>query len=171
MLWPTWEPARLRGEMRAAIAAHGRYACAEIAALLGEASAEAVETARRAAGVASNNAEASLQRALLEPTRADTGRLRAALTIDAALRRMAGRISALQVNAGRAPARPRGVAGLAASGSKPPARALAAGRSDLPPRPPLPQGDPDGKSLARIARQLDLAAGALARLDQPRAAS
>ena len=99
LLWPAWEPARLLGELRAAIAAHGRYACAELAALLGEAAPAAVEQARRAAGVASNNVEASLQRVLLEPARGETDRLEAALTIDAALRRMAGRVSALQVDA------------------------------------------------------------------------
>ena len=99
LLWPVWEPSRLRSELRAAIAAHGSYACAEIAALLGEGSPAKVQQARRAAGIASNNAEASLQRALLEPARGDTARLQAALTIDAALRRIAGRVSALQVDA------------------------------------------------------------------------
>jgi uncharacterized membrane protein YccC len=170
VLWPVWEPERLRGELRAAIAAHGRYASAEIAALLGQASDAAVEQARRAAGVASNNAEASLQRVLLEPARGDTRRLEAALTIDAALRRMAGRISALQVNAASHPH--ERAAWLAWQEWIEAASArLAAGRFDLPPRPPVPGGDLDAESLARIGRQLELAAGALARLDQPSAAS
>ena len=170
VLWPEWEPSRLRAELCAAIAAHGRYACAEIAALLGEARPEAVEHARRAAGVASNNAEASLQRILLEPARTDTRRLEAALTIDAALRRMAGRISALQVNAA---AHPHERAAWQAWRQWIDAASthLAAGRPDLPPRPPVPPADLDGESLARIGRQLELAAGALARLDQPRAAA
>ena len=164
LLWPVWEPSRLRSELRAAIAAHGNYACAEIAALLGEGSPAKVQQARRAAGIASNNAEASLQRALLEPARGDTARLQAALTIDAALRRIAGRVSALQVDAAM---HEHDRAAWLAWGdwiSTASAR-LAEGRADLPPRPPVPAGDADGKSLARIARQLELAAGALARLD------
>jgi len=169
-LWPVWEPARLRGELRAAIAAHGRFACAEIDALLGEATAAAVEQARRAAGVASNNAEASLQRALLESARSGaTDQLKAALTIDAALRRMAGRVSALQVDAAAHPHdRAAWQAWRAWIGTA--SERLATGRADLPPRPPVPVGDADGESLARIARQLELAAGALARVDQPSAA-
>jgi uncharacterized membrane protein YccC len=168
-LWPAWEPERLRAELRAAIAAHGRYACAEIAALLGEASPEAVEQARRAAGMASNNAEASLQRILLEPARSDTRRLEAALTIDAAMRRIAGRVSALQVAAASHPhvraAWERWREWIEEASTR-----LAQGRSDLPPRPAVPEGDLDAEALASIGRQLDLAAGALARLDQPSAA-
>ncbi len=67
VLWPVWEPARLTGELRQAILAHGNYAATEIKAILGEASPDAVTQARRAAGLASNALEASLQRALLEP--------------------------------------------------------------------------------------------------------
>jgi len=170
VLWPVWEPSRLRSELRAAIAAHGRYACAEIAAVLGEAGPEAVEQARRAAGVASNNAEASLQRVLLEPARSNTRRLEAALTVDAALRRIAGRVSALQVDAALHPH--DRMAWQAWRGWIDTASALLAdGRTDLPPRPLVPQADLDGESLARIARQLELSAGALARLDQPSAAA
>ncbi len=170
LLWPVWEPSRLRGELRAAIAANGRFACAEIAALLGEASPAKVERARRAAGVASNNVEASLQRALLEPARGDTARLEAALTIDAALRRIAGRVTALQVDAALHPHDRlawQGWRDWIDTASSQLAEGLAEGRADLPPRPPVPAGDADGELLARIARQLELAAGALARLDQP----
>ncbi len=165
LLWPVWEPSRLRGELRAAIAAHGRYACAEIAAVLGESSQAKVEQARRAAGIASNNAEASLQRALLEPARGDTARLEAALTIDAALRRIAGRVSALQVDAAMHP-HDRAAWQAWRDWIATATTLLADGRADLPPRPPVPAGDADGESLARIARQLELAAGALGRLDQ-----
>jgi uncharacterized membrane protein YccC len=163
LLWPVWEPERLRGELRGAIVAHGRYAAAEIAALLGEAPPEEVERLRRAAGVASNNAETSLQRALLEPARRDTARLEAALTVDSALRRVAGRVSALQVDA--ALHRHERVAWQAWQAWIVTAtQRLGEGRFDLPGRPPEPAGDPDAESLARIARQLELSAGALARL-------
>ena len=163
LLWPVWEPARLRDELRAAIAAHGRYACTEIAALLGEARRDQVEQARRTAGVASNNAEASLQRALLEPSRGDTERLEAALTIDAALRRIAGRVTALQVDAALHP-HDRAAWRRWRDWIDTASVRLAEGRADLPPRPPVPAGDVDSESLLRIARQLELAAGALARL-------
>jgi uncharacterized membrane protein YccC len=170
ILWPAWEPGRLRAELLTAVAAHGRYASAEIAALLGEAPRAAVEQARRAAGVASNNAEASLQRLLLEPARSDTTRLEAALTIDSALRRIAGRISALQVDAAAHPHdRPAWRAWqvwIDAATTR-----LAAGGTDLPPRPEVPADDRDSEALVRIARQLELSAGALARIDQPSAAS
>jgi uncharacterized membrane protein YccC len=103
-LWPSWEPDRLANELRAAIAAHGHYAVAELSFLLGEATAEDVDSARRAAGIASNNLESSLSRALLEPRRralpSGLGLLEGAITVDAALRRMAGRLSAMQLSDG-----------------------------------------------------------------------
>ncbi|CAH2600660.1 FUSC family protein [Rhodovastum atsumiense] len=163
LLWPVWEPGRLLVELRAAIVAHGRYAASEIAAVLGEATPQEVEQARRAAGVASNNAEASLQRALLEPSRTDRDRLEAALTIDAALRRIAGRVSAMQVDAATHP-HERAAWQAWRDWILEATTRLASGRADLPPRPPVPRDDVDGLSLARIARQLELAAGALPRL-------
>jgi uncharacterized membrane protein YccC len=163
LLWPNWEPGRLARELRAAIAAHGRYARVEISALIGEGTPQDVEQARREAGMASNNAEASLQRALMEPRRDRDGRLEAALTVDAALRRIAGRLSALQVDGANAshdaaawrPWRDWIDAGTAT---------LTRGGGALPPRPKLPPGDQHALALARIAGQLELAAGALQRL-------
>jgi uncharacterized membrane protein YccC len=161
LLWPTWEPGRLAVEIGRAIRAHGAYARAEISALLGEAPADSVAPARRAAGLASNNVESSLQRALLE--RFQNDRVEAALTVDAALRRVAGRLSTLHLELSR-PHEDR-AAWLAwrdwidaATG------ALATGRAALPPRPRLPKGDPQSDALVRIARQLELTAGAVARL-------
>ena len=140
LLWPVWEPGRLLAGLRTAIRAHAAYAAAEIAALLGEATPASVEPARRAAGLASNNVEASLQRALLEPHGGD-GRVEAALTIDAALRRMAGRLSALQLDAHRQE-HDRGAwhawRDWIATGME----AVESGRRDLPPRPALPRNDP-----------------------------
>lgn len=163
VLWPSWEPRRLRGELRAAIVAHGRYACAEIDALLDPSAAGAVERARRAAGMASNNAEASLQRLLLEPARGNASRLEAALAIDAALRRIAGRVSALQIGAAVHP-HDRILWGQWRDWIATTTGQLALGETALPSRPDLPRGDLDADALARIARQLELAAGALARL-------
>jgi uncharacterized membrane protein YccC len=160
LLWPSWEPGRLVTELRAAVAAHGRYARTEIAAVLREASEADVEAARRAAGLASNNVEASLQRALLEP-RGDAA-LEPALVIDAALRRMAGRLSALQLDPG--------------AGHDPKIwhdwrdwideamGRLSSGRTDLVPRPKLPPGDRHADALARLARQIELIGNALGRV-------
>jgi uncharacterized membrane protein YccC len=161
LLWPAWEPGRVRRELAAAIAAHGAYVRAEIAALLGEAAPGAVDRARRAAGIASNNLEACLHRALLEPRPTDP-RLEPALTVDAALRRIGGRVSALQLD--RTPRADPAAWRAWADWIEQATRALAAGLADLPLRPALPEGDAQADSLARIARQMELAASALRRL-------
>ncbi len=160
LLWPSWEPGRLGREMAAAIVAHGRFAAAEIAVLLGDAGEEAAGRARRAAGIASNNLEASLHRMLIEP-RAQDARLTAALTIDAALRRIAGRISTLHLDPG--PRRDLAAWRAWAAWSEAASSNLAAG-AKVPPRPALPAGDALCESLLRIARQIDVTAGALQRL-------
>ena len=98
LLWPSWEPDRLRRELRDAIVAHAVFAQAELGVLLGEEDAVAVDRARRAAGVASNNLETTISRALHEPRRRQRDNLQAAMVVDAALRRMAGRLSALQLD-------------------------------------------------------------------------
>ncbi len=160
LLWPSWEPGRLARELQAAITAHGTYAAAEIAALLGEATEDEADLARRAAGIASNNLEACLHRMLLE-SRARDARLTAALTIDAALRRVAGRVSALHLEPGprRDPAAWRVWANWIATAT----RMLAEGTTTLPPRPALPADDTLADSLTRMARQMDVTAGALRR--------
>jgi uncharacterized membrane protein YccC len=162
LMWPSWEPNRLADEIRAAIAAHGRYAAAVVSALLREIDAAAVEQARREAGLASNNAEASISRALLEPGGGGRDRLEAAMVIDAALRRLAGRLSAIQLDPrlGKAlePASWRAwrdwIAGNMAS--------LAGGATTLTPRPQPGAAPPD--AIGRILRQIELMAGALERV-------
>jgi uncharacterized membrane protein YccC len=98
LLWPSWEPDRLRGELRAALEAHAAYAEAELDCLLGAAPPAAVDRARRMAGLASNTLETSISRALLEPRRSARPGLQRAMLVDAALRRMAGRLSVLQLD-------------------------------------------------------------------------
>jgi uncharacterized membrane protein YccC len=168
-LWPSWEPDRLTRELRAAILAHGLYGQAELSLLLGEATAAQVEQVRRAAGVASNNLEASLSRALLEP-RWSGGRepLQAPMLVDAALRRMAGRLTTMQLERQKKPEPTwpawrdwifASMSGLAADPPIPPA-----------PRPPLHPTTALADALTRIARQIELIAGALIkdRDDSPR---
>jgi uncharacterized membrane protein YccC len=160
LLWPSWEPQRLAEELRRAIAAHGAYADAVLARLLREPDAPDLDAARRAAGLASNNVEASLSRALLEPSRLDRRPLEAAMLVDAALRRMAGRLAVLALSDGRALPAPslRAWRGWIAQA----VGALAAGApARLPPRPDLESAHPAADSLLRIARQLELMAGAL----------
>ena len=69
LLWPSREPDLVAAEVKNAIAAHGSYAEADFAALLGDAQnpGAALGPARRAADVASNALEALITRALLEP--------------------------------------------------------------------------------------------------------
>ncbi len=163
LLWPIWEPGRLDRELRAAVRAHGSYAATELSALLREATPEAVAAARRQAGVASNNLEASLQRAMLEPRHAAHRRIEAALTVDAALRRLVGRLSMLPRAAGP-PAHDPGAGHAGRAWVETGTARGASGCRELPPRPALPEGDPNADSLLRIAMQMELAASAAGRL-------
>ncbi len=160
VLWPSWEPQRLGQEARAAIGAHGAYAGAALAFLAGDGSVGTVDAARRAAGLACNSLEASISRGLSEPGTAGRDRLEAALVINAALRRCAGRLSVMQRGPGlRTALTPDAFAAWHdwIAGKM---RALAVGETVLPPRPATKEVD----SLVRIARQIELMAGALDRL-------
>ena len=95
LLWPSWEPDRTAQGLRDALTAHARFAAAVFAARVGEAASSDVEAARRAAGVATNNLEASLSRALQEPGRRHRRRLEVIMAADAALRRLGGALIAL----------------------------------------------------------------------------
>ncbi len=155
VLWPSWEPDRLKRELATAVTAHAAFAEAELDVLLGQGTDGAVDRARRAAGVASNNLETSISRALNEPRRDQRHGLQAAMVTDAALRRMAGRLSALQLD----PHHADGVGREALlrwrdwiGGSL---RAMASGS-------PVSQPRPDGRApdaLVRIARQIELLGG------------
>jgi uncharacterized membrane protein YccC len=160
LLWPSREPKRLVAGAREAIRAHGRYAEAELGFLLGMAPAAEVEASRRNAGLASNTLEVSINRALIETGGGGRDRLEAVLVVDAALRRVAGRLSAMQLDPGMP-----SVLGPEAlrtwrnwiGGAM---RALADGETVLPPRPATAEVD----ALRRLARQVELMGGAMARL-------
>ena len=163
LLWPSWEPERLRRELTDTTAAYGRYAHAVLSLILGEASAAVAEESRRAAGVASNNLEVSLTRALQEPRRGQRPRLESAMAAASTLRRLAGPLSTLQH--GRGPHDH----GLVEAGEQAFWRQwhdwIAEVFAALDKRGPLP-GRPKGTApepLARLATQLELLAGALGR--------
>ncbi|HZT18448.1 MAG TPA: FUSC family protein [Dongiaceae bacterium] len=159
LLWPSWEPYRLRREASAAIAAHGRYAEAVVAEALGEASAAAAERSRRAAGVASNNLEASLARALQEPGRGQRARLEAASLAASILRRMAGPLSTLH-HAGR---QRRGLDLPAWSAWRDWIAAAFAALEDGEPLTALRPEPVPPDPLARLVHQLELLDGAVRR--------
>jgi uncharacterized membrane protein YccC len=150
LLWPGFESARLETSISAAIAAHAAYAKAVFAALLDGTGPP--DAARRAAGLASNNLEASLARALAEPHRRADAIIERGAIVDAALRRMAGRLTVLALDHPIIPPKAR------------PAwrdwqNWLAAGlNAKPPPRPSLPEG-PGADALTRLARQVELISG------------
>jgi uncharacterized membrane protein YccC len=161
LLWPIWEPARLRQELTGTAAAYGRYIHAVLSEVLGEAPAELAEAARRAAGLASNNLEVALTRALQEPLRGQRPRLEAAMAAASSLRRLAGPASILHHGAKPLPAAElgfwRGWRDWAA-------QAFAA--LDCQERPPSPPPGAAPDALARLAAQIELLNGALSRFWQ-----
>ena len=108
LLWPSWEPNRLDRDLRDTLRAYGRLAEAVLAPP-DPAQAGAVETARRAAGLANSNLEASLSRALQEPRTSRSADLDRLIAADALLRRIGGAILAIPHDAAAA-------AGLAGPG-------------------------------------------------------
>ncbi|MGI4976857.1 MAG: FUSC family protein [Janthinobacterium lividum] len=147
LLWPSWEPDRLPDEVVRTVLTHARYA----RVALGDAGPAATGEARRAAGLASNNLEAAIGRALQEPRRRHRDRVEAAMVVDAALRRLSGRLIALQHGPEAAPH--DGWADWVGS-----ALDAVAARRTVPPRP-----SGGSESLLRVARQVELVEGALRR--------
>jgi hypothetical protein len=109
--------------------------------------------------VASNTLEAAINRALIEQ-RGGRDMLEAVLVIDSALRRCAGRLSAMHLDPGlRSPAAAEElrrwrdwIVGAM--------RLLAAGQTELPDRPEIGQSE----APRRLARQIELMSGAMERL-------
>jgi uncharacterized membrane protein YccC len=161
LLWPSWEPDRLRQEVPAAIGVHADYLRAVLSTTVGVAPA-GVDPSRRMAGMASNNLEASIARALQEP-RHDLGadvQLDVAMVVDAALRRMAGRLSLLALEPN-----PRGEMTEAAwhrwrEWLESALDMLQRGHTEIAVRP----ADEPTEALGRIVRQIDVLQGAVGRL-------
>ena len=147
LLWPGFEGKRLDANIATAIRAHIAYVHAVFEALLEARPASAAP--RRAAGLASNNLEAALSRALLEPHQRQDSVIERGAVVDAALRRMAGRLSVLSLD------RP-----VITDADRPLWAAWQNWLEDClsdnrRPRPELPSG-PAAETLTRLARQAEL---------------
>jgi uncharacterized membrane protein YccC len=147
LLWPAWEPEQVRRNLLQTIGIHGNYTRAVL-------SGEPSEAWRRSAGLARNNHEASLQRAMHEPRRGQRARLAAVLVADAALRRIAGRLAALALTP------PDKIRGRGVQTQAWACEALAAMAAGNPP-PPRPDEDTGVDMMDRLARQIELLAGTL----------
>lgn len=161
LLWPISEPDQVRRELSRALAAHAAFAEAAFAEASGPAREARLAACARSAGLALNDLEAALARALQQPRAGHHPEVEAAMVADAALRRISARLTVLR-HAG-APAGPGDgawkawVSGILA--------ALAEDRQALPPRPEGARGP----ALMRLVAQVELLAGTL-RPDQARAA-
>jgi uncharacterized membrane protein YccC len=160
VLWPSREPDLVIPAVRTAIAAHGAYADADFSFLLGEANPTALDQARRTAGVTTNDLEALISRVLLEPGKTHRDQLETAMVVDAALRRYAGRIACLQHDPVLTTKTPAETLLTWRDWIVSSMQSLASGSIELPPRPP----DTETDALPRIARQIELIAGAMGRL-------
>ncbi len=158
VLWPSWEPVRIRQAMRDAIQAHAAYADMELGALIDPASSSPIrlEMVRRAAGLSSNTLETALNRALQEPRQKARQDAETAMLVDAALRRLAGRLLALQHD----PAQAGDDKARLAAWRTWLADALAA-LADHHALPATAPPERDHPAFGRMARQIELIAGAL----------
>ncbi|MEG9525998.1 MAG: FUSC family protein [Hyphomicrobiales bacterium] len=161
VLWPIWEPDQVRQELRRALKAHADFAEAVLRAAPGPEREAALLASTRAAGLALNDLEAALSRALQQPRAGHHPEVESALVADATLRRISARLTVLR----HAPEAADPKAGIWRDWITATLAALGADRP-LPVRPDLNQG----QSLTRLVSQVDLLAGTL-RPGQIRAAA
>ncbi|MCJ2012794.1 FUSC family protein [Methylobacterium sp. J-076] len=153
VLWPIWEPDQVRRELRRTLAAHAEFARAVLSAPPGEDREAAIGTAARTAGLALNDLEAALSRALQQPRAGHHPEVEAAMVADATLRRISARLSVLRhAPDATAPALPAWKDWIVDT-----LAALAADGAGLPARPDTLQGP----SFSRLAAQVDLLTGTL----------
>jgi|SRR5580658_1864594 uncharacterized membrane protein YccC len=166
LLWPSWEAGRLSEQLVLAVRAHRDY----LDSALAGAPEAAMQAARRGAGLASNNAEASLQRLLGEPRRKPSAIAEPAMTLVTCLRRLGGAGAALSLMP--LAARIESAVRLAAMRSWTDAALAAiaqaiAADAEVPPLPAIGPGSAPGlieSELARIGRQIEVIHGAATRL-------
>ena len=154
LLWPSREEPILRRRLADAVASVGRLVERSISR---GATIDEVQTARRNAGLACNNAEASIERLAGEPRSSAGHLLEPAMTIITACRRLGGGAAAImavrRAEGGTTSAETRqfldeGLAEIA--------RAIEAGRcASLPPAPAEAGHDAIGRELAELRRQVE----------------
>jgi len=152
VLWPIWEPDQVRQELRRALKAHADFAQAVLRASAGPEREAAILAGARATGLALNDLEAALSRALQQPRAGHHPEVESALVADATLRRISARLTVLRhapeaVDPAAEPWRAWIAATLAALGEDRP----------LPEQPAHDRG----QSLTRLVSQVDLLVGTL----------
>jgi len=151
VIWPIWEPDQVRRELRRALTTHAAFARAVLAA--GDDREAAIEAAAREAGLALNDLEAALSRALQQPRAGHHPEVESAMVADATLRRISARLSVLR----HAPDAAGPVAPAWKDWIVETLKALGTDAPALPGRPDAAQGP----SLARLSAQVDLLTGTL----------
>jgi uncharacterized membrane protein YccC len=96
VLWPIWEPDQVRLELRKAVRAHAAFARAVLGTGAEAEASGARAQAARAAGLALNDLEAALARALQQPRAGRHPQVEMAMVADATLRRISARLTALR---------------------------------------------------------------------------
>lgn len=162
-LWPSWEHGRLRRELAAAIGTMGQYADAILSLALADGPPAPIDERRQRAGVALNNLEAAISRALQEPRQPAEvrRRLEGIMVVDATLRRLGGRLSVLQHDTAFHATLSADAWAAWRDWIRMAFGALSAGTL-IDARPP--EGE-RLEILARIARQIELLGGALAAMN------
>jgi uncharacterized membrane protein YccC len=172
LLWPNWEKVRLPHQLALALRAHSDY----LSTARRGADSQALQAARRNAGLASNNAEASLQRLLGEPRLRPNIIAEPAMTIVVCLRRLAGAAAAISLapSAARRTAQPdtRATLTWAAAVLGQLAEAVEYGTAvpDLPQPMPQPERGSGEIEPGRIGRQIEVLHAAARRLTRGEAA-
>ncbi|MDP4024195.1 FUSC family protein [Methylobacterium sp. NEAU 140] len=162
VLWPIWEPDEVRRELRRTLAAHADFAEAVLLGGAGEGRETLIAARTRAAGLALNDLEAALSRALQQPRAGHHPAVEAAMVADATLRRLSARLTVLR----HAPEAAAREAAAWRAWVVETLRALAEDRPELPEKPEAARG----QSLTRLVGQADLLTGTL-RPGQARAAA
>jgi uncharacterized membrane protein YccC len=153
VLWPIWEPDQVRIELRKAVKAHADFARAVLSDPAEAERSGAAGQAARATGLALNDLEAALARALQQPRAGRHPQVESAMVADATLRRIGARLTALRYDSDRAASEAEGAwaAWITATLAH-----LAAGEPAT--RPP---DGPRSDILRRLASQVELLAGTL----------
>jgi uncharacterized membrane protein YccC len=166
-LWPSRESLQLPAQLAQALDAQRRYL---VAALDGAANAE---MARRQAGLATNNAEASLQRFLGEPGRRSAPLTEPAMTLAIGLRRLSAAAAALLLLPPQSRAEAKADLGTARNWVDIELNGIATAIRDTKPPPPINSAPVLCRhgiieaELGRIGRQIDIIQSAANRMAGP----